>query len=319
MPQNQKMSFRKLPAIPMLALLASWAVSPLFAADAVHREAPAMTAFIVAHPDDWQLFMGDVAVARVAAGDPVVFVYLTAGGADRPAGYWQAREAGSAAAVDAAASRDSAGPLEKRRDVCRDVSVLKHAIRRCAYRNTVSYYLRLPDGAYDGSGFSPSRFQSLNRFASGDIDGIAAVDASAEYRDWGDLVRTVDQLLAGEMEQSAAGSMEIHSHDPDTAGNPGDHSDHRNTARLAAEIAARRQLAITGYAGYAISTRPANLSAAQAAAKMLVFLSYDRQRLLVNGAWSAYGEEPAAYSSWLFRTYGRRLDPTKPCSTDCRP
>jgi len=302
-----------------LCLAAAMAVSPLIAAGAPAQQAGALTAFVVAHPDDWQLFMGDVAVARVAVGGPVVFVYLTAGGADRPAAYWQAREAGSAASVGAAASRDDADTLEARRDTCATLDVLGHHIRRCAFRNTVSYYLRLPDGAYDGSGFAATGFQSLARFGSGEIARIEAVDASATYRGWADLLHTVDSLLAGEVERAAAGALELHSHDPDAAGNPGDHSDHGSTARLAAELAAMHQIAITGYAGYAISRRPANLSAAAAAAKMLVFMSYDRQRLLANGQWSAYGEEPAAYSSWLFRTYSRRLEGATPCLLNCKP
>lgn len=313
------MAFRKMKLALILILLAGLVGSPLAVADAASHGAAPLTAFIVAHPDDWQLFMGDVAVAKVAAGGPVVFVYLTAGGANRPPGYWQAREEGSAASVVAAASLDSMGPLETPRDNCRDDFVLTHIIHHCMYRNTVSYYLRLPDGAYDGGGFAPTRFQSLAKLASGEIDRIEAVDASATYRDWADLLRTVDSLLASEAERVGARHLEIHSHDPDEVGNPGDHSDHRNTAHLVAELASRRQLAITGYVGYAISRRPANLSAKAAAAKMLVFMSYDRQCLLANMQWSAYAENPAAYSSLLFGTYGRHIDGAMLCIPNCKP
>src|SRR5882757_10518918 len=47
---------------------------------------------IVAHQDDWQLFMGDVVAARMKAGDSVTFVYLTAGDDGRDSVYWQTRE-----------------------------------------------------------------------------------------------------------------------------------------------------------------------------------------------------------------------------------
>src|SRR5882757_4208553 len=47
---------------------------------------------IVAHQDDWQLFMGDVVAARLKAGDSVTFVYLTAGDDGRDSVYWQTRE-----------------------------------------------------------------------------------------------------------------------------------------------------------------------------------------------------------------------------------
>jgi LmbE family N-acetylglucosaminyl deacetylase len=46
-----------------------------------------VTAFIVAHPDDWQLFMGDRVIQEIASKRRVVFLYATAGGADLPEDY----------------------------------------------------------------------------------------------------------------------------------------------------------------------------------------------------------------------------------------
>src|ERR1700731_4067334 len=48
--------------------------------------------FLVAHEDDWQLFMGDVVAKRIRAGHSVTFVYLTAGDDRRDSLYWQTRE-----------------------------------------------------------------------------------------------------------------------------------------------------------------------------------------------------------------------------------
>ncbi len=48
---------------------------------------PKLQTYIVAHPDDWQLFMGDEAFAQIVGRDHVIFIYLTAGGADRPPAY----------------------------------------------------------------------------------------------------------------------------------------------------------------------------------------------------------------------------------------
>src|SRR5437868_10560548 len=47
---------------------------------------------IVAHADDWQVFMGDVLVERIGTGHRPVFIYLTAGDHGRPASYWRQRE-----------------------------------------------------------------------------------------------------------------------------------------------------------------------------------------------------------------------------------
>ncbi len=48
--------------------------------------------FVVAHEDDWQLFMGDVVAKRIKAGHSATFVYLTAGDDGRDSLYWQTRE-----------------------------------------------------------------------------------------------------------------------------------------------------------------------------------------------------------------------------------
>src|SRR3954465_11476478 len=47
---------------------------------------------VIAHEDDWQLFMGDVLERRLAAGDSITFIYLTAGDDGRDSAYWRVRE-----------------------------------------------------------------------------------------------------------------------------------------------------------------------------------------------------------------------------------
>src|SRR5260370_1371414 len=48
--------------------------------------------FVVAHEDDWQLFMGDIVGKRIRAGHSATFVYLTDGDDGRDSLYWQTRE-----------------------------------------------------------------------------------------------------------------------------------------------------------------------------------------------------------------------------------
>jgi hypothetical protein len=264
-----------------------------------------VAAFIVAHPDDWQLFMGNVAVDRAASGDSVLFVYVTAGGADRPATYWQAREAGSLASAYVAVNMGSKQRAEGPSADCEDVMIVGHRLRRCSYFNAVSYFLRLPDGAGDGRGFEKTAHQSIEKFERDPSTGLVAVDHSTAYRDWEDLTHTIEVLLATEQGKAAAQALELHSHEPNAQYNPGDHADHQAVGRLVSAISARRNLPVWYYAGYGISQRPVNLSVAQATAKILAFMAYDRQRVIADRRWSAYAEEPAAYSAWLYRTYGR--------------
>jgi LmbE family N-acetylglucosaminyl deacetylase len=290
----------------ILTLIAIAACAPLVPSnnDAGNR-ATALSAFVVAHPDDWQLFMGDVAVAHVGTKRPVVFVYLTAGGADYPSEYWRVREAGAAASLYAAASLDGSDMAEGRRATCGDVVVLAHRVHRCSFRNTVSYHLRLPDGGYNGTGFAATAFQSLARLRTAEILRVEAVDASTVYRGWDDLRATLHSIVAIESKYPPNARVEFHTHDSDGMKNPGDHADHFATGQLAEEVASQLGSPVVRYAGYDIANRPANLPVKAAMAKMLVFMTYDRQRLLANAQWSAYAEQPAAYSSWLFRTYSR--------------
>lgn len=264
-----------------------------------------VAAYVVAHPDDWQLFMGDDAFTDVSSGQLVIFVYLTAGGADRPPAYWRARERGAAASVYAAANFGRQVPAEGAESSCGTVDVRGHHIARCGYRNTVSYYLRLPDGNRDGTGFPATRSQSLAKLRTAPHVRIEAVDSSAAYESWDDLSRTVRSLVEMESSTTATSLLQLHSHDPDSLQNKGDHSDHLNTGLLAQDLASEIKAHLTQYTGYDIGNRPPNLPTAAVMAKALLFMAYDRQRLQANESWSAYAEAPKSYSLWLFRTYSR--------------
>ena len=50
---------------------------------------------VVAHQDDWQLFMGDIIARQIRSGKRVVFIYLTAGDDGRERLYWETRERGA--------------------------------------------------------------------------------------------------------------------------------------------------------------------------------------------------------------------------------
>ena len=114
---------------------------------------------LVAHQDDWQLFMGDVVAKRVRTGKPVAFIYLTAGDDGRDSLYWTTRERGAleSTRVATAAAADSAFGQ------CSTTRALEHVIRKCTVGNTESYFLRLPDGRRDGMGFASHSYQSLRK------------------------------------------------------------------------------------------------------------------------------------------------------------
>jgi hypothetical protein len=128
----------------------------------------------------------------------------------------------------------------------------------------------VPDGNPGGTGYAGTGWQSLKRFADGAIDTLTAIDDSAAYRGWGDLVATMRAIMA--FERDGAALMQINVADPDPAINPGDHSDHLMTSRLAVEAAkdlgcVRRVY----YVDYASSKLPENLNARQRDMESSVF------------------------------------------------
>lgn len=216
--------------------------------------APASTAvYVSAHPDDFVLFMyphRDV----VADNTRTVFVFLTAGDAGQGKGptsapYYLAREAGAFRAVRFMADAwnwNTASPSSG------TVRINGHSIYRTTYKNTTTLFLRLPDGAGEGSGYPVHNWASLMKLRNGEIASIRAVDGSTTYTSWNDLVKTLSEIVR--TQASGSPNVWIDAHDPDAASNPGDHSDHWATGLAVAALPAT--LPCVNYAyhvGYAAS------------------------------------------------------------------
>ena len=179
------------------AVLAS---APALAEDG--KRADKVSFYFAAHEDDWQLFMNPSAFQDVMGGAAkTVFVHLTAGDAGLGIGrggrkypFYLARENGAEAAVRFMADAD-AEPGERS---AAPMSFNGHDIYRVSYRNTVSYFLRVPDGHWSGDGYYETGFESLKRLSSGENNVLRAVDGSATYHGWNDLVATLKAIIAYE-------------------------------------------------------------------------------------------------------------------------
>jgi hypothetical protein len=226
-------------------------------------QATRVSFYFAAHEDDWQLFMNPPAFNDVVdAMTKTVFIHSTAGDAGLGIGtggrkfpYYLARENGAEAAIRFMAD---AGRLPVDRAAA-PMWFNGHGIYRVSYRNTVAYFLRVPDGNPGGTGYPQTGGQSLQRLATGQISSLAAVDGSTVYYGWSDLVSTVRAIL--DYERGDAASVTLNVPEPDTQINPNDHSDHLMTAKAALEAAkglacARRIY----YVDYAKSHLPENLS-----------------------------------------------------------
>lgn len=227
---------------------------------------PAVSIFTVAHEDDWQLFMmPDAFRAMDEAQEKAVFIHLTAGDAGKgvtgePVPYYRAREEGALRAVRFLANAGDKPGLGSQM-LASDVMVAGHRLHRVSYANAVVYFLRLPDGFGQGTGYETTGFQSLQRFMEGKISAMTAVDGSATYASWIDLQDTLHGIVAAERVSGSALSIRVT--EPEASLNPIEHSDHRHTARAMLAVAAQFPCAsVLRYDTYDNRNRPMNLTGA---------------------------------------------------------
>ncbi|MEP6549590.1 MAG: PIG-L family deacetylase [Gemmatimonadales bacterium] len=257
--------------------------------------------FIVAHQDDWQLFMGDIVAKGIRAGNPTTFIYLTAGDNGREDElYWRTRERAALQSTRFIADTPGATGIDPG---CSDVAVLTHSIRKCVIGNSESYFLRLPDGKRNGAGFASHGHRSLRKLRGKKIATISAVDGSETYAGWDDLLSTVEALIKS---SSGDGGVLMHSTDPSISANPHDHFDHRSTGRLVSDLRKKENWDARYYVGYALATRAPNRTGEETREKTSIFLAYDGEMMRANKMWGAYREHPAFYSQCMERTYGRK-------------
>lgn len=267
--------------------------------------------YVVAHQDDWQLFMSPTAYYDVRTPNTkVVFIYTTAGDAGhgtgtigRPLPYYLAREEGALRAVRFVAttgfgSADTSGMS----------TVHGHTIMTASYMNTVSYFLRLPDGNLHGNGYARTGYQSLQRLLQGAIPQLRSITGDATYVGWSDLVQTLRTIIVSE----ARGSPIVHVHlaDLDAERNPDDHADHLHTTQAVLEaIHDFPCINRTLYAAYVTRHHPVNLSAPESAIEAAVW-GVTNSGLI---DFSHHTTWNARHNGWLGRNYFRTVAGTGEC------
>ncbi len=284
-----------------------------FAAHAGDSPRPDKVSFyFAAHEDDWQLFMNPSAFEDVAGGAAkTVFIHTTAGDAGMGMGaggrkhpFFRARENGAETAVRFMTDADD---MPTTRNVT-TMTFNGHPIYRVGYRNTVSYFLRLPDGNLDGSGFPGTGFQSLKRFANDDIVTFTAIDGSTVYHGWRDLTATLKAIVSYERDTLALAQLNVA--ETDQRLNPNDHSDHQMTAKVALDAAADLPcLRRVYYINYASARLPENLNSQERDRDSSVFaVTMAGVQALDHGtAWNHYNK------SYVGRNYYRVEEPSGRC------
>ncbi|MCB5291961.1 hypothetical protein BJQ90_01392 [Arthrobacter sp. SO3] len=252
---------------------------------------------IVAHQDDDLLFQSPSLLSKIRGGLCVRTVYVTAGDANDSEAYWSSREAGVRAAYAQIAGVEDTWTTA-------DAGIAGHPIpvSTLAGAPKISLaFMRLPDGFRDGRGGSDYGYQSLQKLYVGAISTISAVNSSSSYT-LTELQVTILALMNSFQPDQIATL--------DFAGSygDGDHSDHHTVGYLV--WAAQQKYAVphtvTGYQGYPISDRPANVADPDLTDKTNAFLAYaqhDSKTCTTADACSTN-----SVGGWLARSY--TVDPT---------
>jgi hypothetical protein len=269
---------------------------------ASHATAPAPSVEFYFHGsvEDWPVFMGNVAAASVQSGRKVVFVISTAGDGGQPAAFWQKREAGGQASLNALTGTGAW--------TCVAQVTNAHSLRRCTKSNVVLYFLRMPDGNYyDGTGFG---FGSLSNLRDKGI-ATAAIDNSTIYASWNDYTTTVRSLISFESQGQSAASVQVSAPDYDRTINPADHPDNAATADAVHAATQGMGWTMAFWVDYQSENLPINLSQVDHDTKQRIFLAYDS--VMVAARYASDANDPDM-NAWMWRTYYRVSSPTPPAA-----
>jgi len=299
----------------------------------VYAQTDRVAFYAVAHQDDWQLFMNafkDV----TATPTKIVFVYTTAGGACGPDGnnpeghpmpFYAAREVGAQAAARALADPNAisqSSPTVNSVLLTGDLGE-QHSVLRYVFRNTVSYFLRLPESGNNAFCCNGSENQiktpCLITLQSGDgaFPTLSAVDDSATYQSWRDLVLTLKSVVRKEAGQTQNSNLSFNIQDPDRNANEFDNPDHYATGAAMLEVIQDFPGSnVTLHCEYVTDLNPANVLCTGNAPpensncvplqnKAAVFAA--TSFAIADSSWSSTWDPNAnpSHTSWLSRLYTR--------------
>jgi LmbE family N-acetylglucosaminyl deacetylase len=246
--------------------------------------------YIVAHADDWQLFMQPHAYNDlVAPQSKVVFIVTTAGDAGGNKSYWEAREEGMKSSIRFCLAPFNLTELSGTREIN------THAINFSTINNVTNYFLRLPDGGLDSNGFLAQGYQSLSKLKSGQHGIISAVDKLATYCNWSDFCATLQSIIVSE--SRGITSVSINYLNPQLSANPNDHPDHIATGQAVQSMPILSQLKQSLFVGYSVSKAMEKLQGAELFWKVGMFAAYEKAVFDCSG-YSTLKEGIDIYTGW---------------------
>lgn len=253
--------------------------------------------YIIAHADDWQLFMQPNAFYDlVRPGSKVVFIVTTAGDAGLNETFWKAREEGMKSSV-----RFCLAPHTTLTENAGIFVACGHSIHHWSVNDSICYFLRLPDGGIGGNGFDSHHFKSLTKLFNGEIRTLSTVDKTAEYDGWSDLSSTLEGIIAHEIEPSA--SCRINFLNPDEKTNCNDHADHIATGKAIQNMKILNSLRQALFPGYNAENDSGSLNANELFWKTGMLAAYEKSVFDLSG-YSTFKENIELYQKWCLRNAG---------------
>ena len=249
--------------------------------------------YIVAHADDWQLFMfPQVYVDILDEKTKTVFIITTAGDAGLDERFSAAREEGSKSSL-----RFCLAPFRNFRESEEIKIMTGHCIRRWSAGDATFYFMRLPDGNLNGNGFASTNFQSLSKLVTGEIDSTTATDNSASYKGWTDVHATLETIILYE-----TGNIKerwINYPNPDLIENRNDHPDHIATGKAVECISITKNAFRRLFNGY--KARHSRTNFAEQFWKIGMFAAYEKAVFDLSG-YSTLKEDVDCYLRWCSGT-----------------
>lgn len=253
--------------------------------------APSFTTsvYIIAHADDWQLFMNPDAFNDInTTNKKVIFIVTTAGDAGKDKSFWRAREEGMKASIKFCLSPFS--PVLSQYQL-KKIDGLSFSVY--LLNNVVCYFLRLPNGGLDGNGFSSNGYKSLSKLRIGQVSELISLDQSITVQGWMHFVKILESIISEE--SMASSTTHLKYLDPEEVSNPHDHPDHRATgaALFSIDHSGYCHSLFAGYDNLCSET----MSPHDMFWKVGIFAAYDRS-IFEECGYSTIAEDPQLYQKW---------------------
>ena len=220
---------------------------------------------VVAHTDDDVFFLNPDVQADVGAGKCVATVYVTASDGGNTS-HMQNRELGVKAVY-----ATMAGVANTWTNSVTTVAGKNVATATLAADPRIQlFFMRLPDGNRDGSGFPLTGNVSLQKLHQGQISSMTTLESPSQSYTKVQVVQVLGGLI------SSIGASTVRTLDNVHDYGAGDHSDHYTAGRLASEArtASAPSASLVSYLGYPSADNPANVSGDALTAKRNAFFAY---------------------------------------------